>query len=148
MFLNSRKISVVLRIFEKSKSKRFNCWFSLIDFRHWLKIRTYSNLRNCSCFLGTLDGLFFIYYHSPVNQDGRRRRVQRFLLNRRFTTFALTSALEKVISLQFPESYLKFFELWRLPSSVQSSPFQGKIENFSKEVEERLFWKTCELKND
>ena len=48
MFLNSRKISVVLRIFEKSKSKRFNCWFSLIDFRHWLKIRTYSNLRKRS----------------------------------------------------------------------------------------------------
>ena len=45
----------VLRLFQI-----ISCWFhSFINFRHyWLKIRTYSNLRNCSCLLGTLEDWF------------------------------------------------------------------------------------------
>ena len=125
MFLNSRKISVVLRIryFWKSKRKRFNCWFSLIDFRHWLKIRTYSNLRNCSCFLWTFEDSLDVFPNHRRFCTGKSRWAskRRFLLNRRFTTFALTSALGKVIT------YFLFWNFLRLEFDVFVVQFRGRV---------------------
>ena len=85
--------------------------FILIYFRHWLKIRTYSNLWTCFCFLWIIEavGLFCTLQLLRFTGESRWASKRRFLLNRRFTTFALTSALGKVI---YFFTVMNFYEVW------------------------------------